>query len=234
MFLFLKLVLAHLVADFILQFEELYQLKLKTVYGHFLHGVIHFFITLLLVFPYLLNIWMWVFVAAIATIHVFQDRFKYRFMESKKNYFHIFVIDQIGHILFLSTILLFPMSEHVMGFRTMPLLNYYYLNNTITLYLIAFLLGTFCGNFLFHAYAMSFNKKARKDLFITTFEIVHGIVERTVIMGIFMLSSNPIVMLACPLIGLGRLTAKPLQSLNAFLVSFAYGALVGLLFRVWI
>jgi hypothetical protein len=41
MFLFLKLVLAHLIADFILQFEELYQLKIRSFLGHLAHVLIH-------------------------------------------------------------------------------------------------------------------------------------------------------------------------------------------------
>src|SRR5690348_8070655 len=113
MFLFYKLVLAHLVADFILQFEELYQLKLKSKLGHIFHALIHGGVCLILLLPYLPGrAFPWVFIAVIVTIHYFQHLLKCRLRDLyPKGNFYFFALDQIIHILFLATILLFPFSK---------------------------------------------------------------------------------------------------------------------------
>jgi len=59
--LFLKLILAHLIADFILQFEELYQLKIRSFLGHLFHALIHGLVSLALLYPYLNVLQIWIF-----------------------------------------------------------------------------------------------------------------------------------------------------------------------------
>jgi hypothetical protein len=235
MFLFLKLYLAHLIGDFILQFEELYRLKLKHVYGHVLHVVIHCLVTMIVVFPYLKEPFMWFFIPLTSTVHFFQDRLKYKYMEqNKKWYFPIFVVDQIGHFFCIATILLFPVSKQVYGLFASPPANQFYGDNLWTVLAIAFIISTFCGSFLFYSFTVSYFRKPRKDHFITATEMTHGIIERMVVTGIFLFSSNPFVLILSGGIGVMRLVSPKLRSMTEFVMSFAYAALVGLLFRLWI
>ncbi len=234
MFILLKLSLAHLISDFLLQFEELFLLKLKSIRGHFLHALCHVLVSLVILLPYLNDPFIWVFVFAISSIHFFQDIVKYRLMKYKKYFFLLFVGDQILHFMFLSTILFFPVSHKILGFPAFPMFNLLYTENEWTLYSIAFLITTVTGNFLFNALSTSCFDKTREDRFITTPEIVHGILERTVITGLFLLSNNLVILLISPLVGIFRLFSARIRDKTDFLISFIYGALIGLLFRLWI
>lgn len=233
MFILCKLVLAHLIADFILQFEELFRLKLRSFLGHFFHALMHAVVSLAILLPYLGNPFIWIFVITLSVVHMLQDLAKYSLMENKRYFFLIFLADQMLHVLALSTILLFPVGGQVLGFPAHPRLDYFYTENEWTLYAIAFLISTFCGTFLFNAYSWSYVPNARKDRFITTFESVHGLVERGLLTCIFLFSSNPAVLVLSPAVGLIRLFVPPLKSKTEFLASFIYGTWTGILFRLW-
>lgn len=231
--IFLKLCLAHLVADFILQFEELFQLKLKSIIGHFLHAFCHAAVSLLLLWPYLGHAWVWGFVLALSVIHCCQDLIKYRLMVQKKElFFLIFVMDQAIHFLFLSTVLLFPGSQQVLGFATHPVLNELYMENRWTLYAIVFLVSTFTGSFVMHAFRTNFIPGSRPDHFITTWEIIHGIVERSLITWVFIFTPNSWPLLLLPFIGLFRLFYSRISNKTDFFISFNYAAAVGIIFRL--
>ena len=117
MFLFLKLILAHLIADFILQFEELYQLKVRSFLGQLFHVLIHGLVSLILLYPYLNNPSVWIFIAALVLIHLTQDLIKYSFTKkTPANTFAYFMTDQLCHVLVLSAVVLFPISREVRGF----------------------------------------------------------------------------------------------------------------------
>jgi len=234
MVILLKLYLAHLIADFTLQFSVLFRLKLKSVLGHILHAVIHAVVSLFLLFPYLREPFIWGFVVVISAIHFFQDMLKYKITGRTKYFFLIFVADQIFHFLFLTTILFFPISEEVRGFPAAPFLGRLYTENQWTLYLILFLVATVGGSFLLHAFSISYRKDARKDQFITPFEIIHGIFERSIIAGVFLMSASPVAWILCLGVGIVRLFFKRVQNKMDFVMSFIYGAGVGLLFRLWI
>src|SRR5664279_3677669 len=98
MFLFLKLILAHLIADFILQFEELYQLKVRSFLGHLSHALIHGLVSLALLYPFLQEPQIWIFVVGMVLIHLAQDLIKYSFTKKMPaNTFIYFMTDQICH-----------------------------------------------------------------------------------------------------------------------------------------
>ncbi len=234
MFILLKLFLAHLIADFVLQFEELFRLKLKSLWGHLWHALCHALVSLILLWPYLKDPSLWVFVFATSLIHLVQDVLKYRWMENKKYFFPLFVGDQILHFLVLSAVLLFPISQKVAGFPGHPGLNALYLHDEWTLCAIAFLTTAFAGNYLFHAFRTSYVPHSRKDHYITSLEIAHAIFERTLITGLFLFSRNPAVVAATPLLGLARIPLPPMNDKTDFCVSFIYSALIGLLFRLWL
>jgi len=232
MFLFLKLVLAHLIADFILQFEELYQLKVRSFLGHLAHALIHGIVSLLILFPYLNEPVIWAFAAGIVVIHLAQDLIKYSFTKKKPaNTFFYFMADQACHLLVLSAILLLPVSHEVRGFPQFPLLDSLYRTNAWTLYAIFFILLTFAGSYILNAFTKSFFPGESPVFMIRSPEMIHAIVERSLVAGI-LLSRPPLLMLALvPCVGLLRLPFKLLRNWTAFLLSLIYAVLMVLLFR---
>ncbi len=233
MFLFLKLVLAHLIADFILQFEELYQLKVRSHLGHFFHALIHLIVSLLLAIPFILVYpWVAVYIFVLAVIHHFQDIVKYN-LQSKypKQIFWCFTIDQMGHFLFLTTAFFLPIANEVYGFPSWPTLNRIYLDPWMTLFLIAFITSTFKATYFLHALRLSFISGSRPLHFITSFEVAHALIERSWITAWILFAPLAVALPAALGIGVLRLGSPLLRNRTDFILSFVYAALVGFAFR---
>lgn len=232
MFLFLKLILAHLIADFILQFEELYQLKVRSFLGQLFHVLIHGLVSLLLFYPYLNKPSIWIFVTALVLIHLTQDLIKYSFTKkTPANTFVYFITDQACHFLVLSAILLLPVSREVRGFPGSPLLDSLYRNDLWTLLAIFFITLTFAGCYVLNAFSKSYLKSHTPLFLISSPEMVHAIVERSLIAWIFFASDSPWRLLVIPCAGLLRLPFKLLRDWMAFLLSLLYALLICLLFN---
>jgi len=233
MFLFLKLYFAHLLGDFVLQFEELYQLKIRSQLGHFFHVMIHALLMIVVTLPYLDMSFMWFFICGVVAVHYMQDNLKYRLqLKFPQHRFFLFVADQLLHGLVVATILLFPASREVRTFDGQPW-DLFYAHSFWALLAIAFVLTTFAGSYLLHAFRSNFFP-GRPDHFITNFEMSHAIVERTTITGLFLFTVHPALLGATLLISILRLPSKKLRSMPDFIMSFIYAAFVGLLFRIWL
>ncbi len=224
MFLFLKLVLAHMVADFILQFEELYRLKLRSWVGHLLHALCHTAASVAFLLPYL-NLRIWIFILSITIIHYLQDRVKYALQaKDPKNTFWYFTIDQIFHVLFLAAIFFLPESrEPARGF-----------NSHITLFLILFIGVSFKAAYFLHSLRRTFfSKNMRPDHFISSFEILWGLIERPIIAFCFLALSPATLMLSLAPAALRPLSPRMRSGLDFFL-NYAYAALAGWAFSFWV
>ncbi len=231
MFLFLKLYLAHLIADFILQCDELYRLKVRSKAGHLLHVLVHFLISALFVLPYLRNASVWGCLIFITVFHYLQDSVKYAVQKNHRLMFRAFVIDQIVHLLVILSVLLLPVSHRILGFPDHPLLNTFYTDNFYTLLLIFFILSTFAGSYLLHTFRMSYCENCRPDYAISSPEMIEGLIERSIISFTFLLSLHPVPLAAAGLTGFLRLLSKKTRRLADFGLSFTYAALLGLLFK---
>ncbi|MDD5226483.1 MAG: DUF3307 domain-containing protein [Candidatus Omnitrophica bacterium] len=232
MFIFLKLILAHLIADFILQFEELYQLKVRSFLGQLLHVLIHGLVSLLLLYPYLNAPTIWLFVAGLVLIHLGQDLIKYTFTQkTPTNTFVYFMTDQFCHVLAISAIFLFPISHEVRGFPAIPFLDSIYRTNLWTLGAIFFITLTFAGSYILNAFAKSYLKERAPLYLISSPEIAHAILERSLIAWILLAGTSPWTLLLIPCTGILRLPFKPLRDLTAFLLSLNYAVLITLLFQ---
>lgn len=231
MFLFLKLYLAHLIADFILQFDELYRLKVKSRLGHLLHVLIHFATSLALVFPYRGERSVWVFLVFITVCHYLQDNIKYAVQKTRQKMFAAFVLDQLVHFLVIGSVLWLPVSRRIIGFPNHPALNFYYTDSFFTLILIFFILSTFGGSYLLHAFRKSYFANCRPDYAITSREMAEALIERSLIAFTFLFCVNPLWLAATVLTGILRLLSKNTRSLPDFGLSFTYAALMGLVFK---
>jgi hypothetical protein len=233
MFLFLKLILAHLIADFILQFEELYQLKVRSYLGQIFHVLIHGLISLILLYPYLNTLQIWFFVAGLTLVHLAQDLIKYSFVKkTPANTFIYFMTDQFCHILVISTVFLLPVSHEVRGFPSLPLLDMFYRVNAWTLDAIFFITLTFAGSYILNAFTKSYVKERSPLYLISSQEVAYAIFERSLIAWILVLSiSAPWMLLFLPCTGIFRLPFKALRDLMSFLLSLSYGIWITLLFQ---
>lgn len=233
MFLFLKLVLAHMVADFILQFEELYQLKLRSWLGHFFHALIHGIVSLLLLLPYLSSPRVWIFVAAITVIHYLQDQIKYSLQaKDPKNTFWYFTIDQIVHVAFLATAFLLPEAREAARSTGFKAFDGIYLDQHLTLFVILFIGVTFKAAYFLHSLRKTFVPRTRPDHFITSFEMSWGLIERSIIAFCF-LSPTPLLLAFSVAPAVVRPFSPRMHSVTDFILNYAYAALAGYGFGLW-
>ena len=227
MFLFLKLILAHLIADFILQFEELYHLKVRHFAGHTLHVVIHGTVTALLLFPYLNEPVILGFIALLTVEHLLQDTIKYHLTKKfPAKRFAYYMTDQICHLAFLCVIFLIPFANEARPLPGPALLNFFYLDSGVTSFAIFFIILTFAASYTLNSFYQSYVPGPRPLHWITSPEITIAIAERSVIAGavIFLpgLGSMALALAA----GLLRLPFKNLRNWNDFLVSAAWSLAV--------
>ena len=232
MFLFLKLILAHLVADFILQPEELYQLKVRSFLGQFLHVLIHGLVSLIFLYPYLNTPQIWFFVAGLVLVHLAQDLIKYSVTKKDPaNTFVYFMADQLCHVLVISTIFLLPVSHEVRGFPDFSHWDVFYQTDSWTLGAIFFITLTFAGSYILNSFTKSYLKGCSPLYLISSAEMAHAILERSLVAWILFSSASPWMLLLVPCVGVFRLPFKPLRDLMAFLLSLNYAVLITLFFQ---
>lgn len=95
------LILAHLLGDFIFQPNKLVLLKSKSQLGIFIHVLIHFVITVLILLPFVVNGYYWLVAVAFAVsfVHFFIDSFKINYDLNHDKKVGPFLIDQLMHLL---------------------------------------------------------------------------------------------------------------------------------------
>ncbi|OFW55184.1 MAG: hypothetical protein A2163_01075 [Actinobacteria bacterium RBG_13_35_12] len=99
MFLFYRLLLAHIIADFPLQTKQIFKVKMNTEWGVLIHTLIVLIFSILFAFPYLEAPKFIVILWAIFLTHTMIDKLKMEY--SKKNAnpdIKIFFLDQFLHI----------------------------------------------------------------------------------------------------------------------------------------
>lgn len=94
----LYLIFAHLIADFVLQPKSLVKWKFKSFKGTAFHALVHFFVGLLLLFPYLPSWRIFWVILGIAAAHFLIDSVKIHREKNGKNFLLYFVMDQAAHL----------------------------------------------------------------------------------------------------------------------------------------
>ncbi len=99
MFLFLRLLLAHLTADFLLQTNGIFKIKVKYSWGVLLHGGIAGLSGFFFALPYLHNKSVIAFLIISWVVHIFQDKAKIIInLHVERNNLWTFLFDQFLHV----------------------------------------------------------------------------------------------------------------------------------------
>src|SRR4030066_178869 len=99
MFLFYRLLLAHIIADFPLQTKQIFKVKMNTEWGVLIHTLIVLIFSILFAFPYLEAPKFIVILWAIFLTHTNIDKLKMEYSKKKANPdIKIFFLDQFLHI----------------------------------------------------------------------------------------------------------------------------------------
>ena len=179
------LVLAHLIADFILQPTKLVKWKMKSVWGTLIHVSIHFTVNLILLLPIILNgyLWLILIILGICTIHFFIDLAKINYALRHDQKVHPFILDQLLHLL---TILVadFFLSTHTF---ILPAKTFYqiYTNTNLIIFLSFLVVVTTVIDVFNFQKRRERNSKAR--LKFSSTQILTRIIVFTIIYSFFLL-----------------------------------------------
>jgi hypothetical protein len=229
MFLFLRLILAHLLGDFVIQPDELYRAKKKNFWG----ASIHYFVILLLLvifsYPYLGYLGCWIVIIFATLMHIILDEIKLRVNFTPRLNFIIFILDQILHLVFLSPILYFafaytPPPSFAFIFEI-------YNNNSLIIFIIGYILSIFTGAHLWEVFTISYFRKVlspRDPSLVKIYVIKYGMFERFIITTSFLGGFLPILLLI-PLAF--RTLSKNLFFSKEAIFNLFYASMIGFILR---
>jgi hypothetical protein len=203
MFIFLRLLLAHFIGDFPLQFSKIYKLKSKNLKSGLPHSFIITSLFVLFSWPYLQLPGLWVFILFLGITHLFQDWIKILITKNIKGEFWLYLLDQLSHVTLISLIFFTGLKNlapplHING----PIISLY-TNDTIIIYLIILIAATYNGTYLMLAFKNTFLKEKHK---YTHLEKWYGIIERAITVTVFIPAG--IFLIIIPFIFYARLLIK--------------------------
>lgn len=131
MFLFYRLLLAHIIADFPLQTSQIFKIKTNTEWGILIHTLIVLIFSIFFAFPYLDNPKVIIILLVIFLSHTVIDKLKMRYSKKTKNQsIRILLLDQALHIAIIA-ILTFNFTE---SYLLISPFNSAFLNYLIDIY----------------------------------------------------------------------------------------------------
>ncbi|MEA3329071.1 MAG: DUF3307 domain-containing protein [Candidatus Omnitrophota bacterium] len=142
MFLFLRLILAHFLADFPLQPDIIYKLKIKNLWGQFLHALIFVVCAVGLSWPFLGIKAIWGLFLFLGASHFAIDCLKVRYVDKGRAKIWSFLADQLLHLGAVSIIFLTGLKD--LSFSANPcFLERLYANNFLILFLIILIISAY-------------------------------------------------------------------------------------------
>ncbi|MCC7197767.1 DUF3307 domain-containing protein [Candidatus Peregrinibacteria bacterium] len=102
--IFLNLLLAHLLADFVLQPHKLVAWKFKSWKGTAAHASVHFAANLLVFLPFLNDIRVWLVFVAVSATHFAIDSIKIEKEKHGRHFLAYFCADQMAHLAVISLV----------------------------------------------------------------------------------------------------------------------------------
>ena len=184
MFLFLRLLLAHFIGDFPLQFDAIFKFKQKGLKGCIPHALIIVACCLALSWPYLGNPLVLVFIGFIGVTHLIQDSIKLKY-NTPKHSFWTYLMDQAFHAGTMALLFLTPLKDLTPP-ETTNIFTELYNNDMLAVYLIILIFTTYNGFFMIRNFKLSFLDKPDRA---GSFEKWYGMTERALIASSFLADS---------------------------------------------
>ena len=242
MFLFYRLLLAHLLADFPLQFTQLFRLKVSNRWGAAFHGGIFTLLALILSLPYLAHNSMWVFILLLGIFHILIDETKLSLTRRFKiDNLWLFLSDQGLHIGLIGLLAATSLGRLVLNW---PLYNfpsfltqaYNDPQSKVIIYIIAYLTATFGGTFLIYYLKKTLFIKQLGKVIISRPEKYFGILERFLIVSLVIFPGHfyffiPVVLITR---SIACARQKHLGTWIDFLTSIVLAIIIGLILRIWV
>ncbi len=197
MFLFLRLLLAHFIGDFPLQFRLVYSAKVKNIRGKAIHAGIVTATMIPFSYPYWKEPTLWILLAIIGVTHFFQDWAKLIIVHRLKNpnNFFVFLADQILHIATLGVIWLTPLALQTPQAIGSSFLENLYFNPIFILALTVVISSGFAGTFTIATFKATFLPQKLATSYLEPLERIYGVIERSLMMLLMIWSYYTVILL---------------------------------------
>jgi hypothetical protein len=196
MFLFLRLLLAHFIGDFPLQFDAIYRSKLKGLQGTIPHALIIFLCFVALSWPYLHMPKMWFFIIFLSANHLTQDTLKIKMGTSQ--IFWGYFLDQLFHVGLIACVFLTSFKTIQLPAHPSNIFERIYCSDAVVIYLIALIAASYNGYFLIRCFKDAYIGRAHYN----PCEKWYGMAERGLIVSFFFLPATALLLL--PVLALFR------------------------------
>ncbi len=131
MFLFYRLLLAHMIADFPLQTKQIFKVKANTEWGVLIHTLIVLIFSIFFAFPYLEDPKVIIILLVIFLSHTVIDKLKMEYSKKTKNQsIKILLLDQVLHIAIIAVLTFNFTESYLLSFP----FNSVFLNYLIDIY----------------------------------------------------------------------------------------------------
>lgn len=230
--IFWQLLLAHLIGDFPLQFNEIFKLKVKSKWGVLLHCAIVVMISVLFLVPYVLTMRMWCGIIILICSHFIIDWTRVIFSKKANlDNLWMFLLDQSLHIFMVWLVSLIIISP------PLPILpesiNSIIENKQIILTLIGFITGGYFGAIVIHYLKKMFIKGYTSQSLSTK---RYGIVERLLVMVLILMPG--LFFLFIPTVLFARMSISRVKeeeySLFDSIVSMVFAVISGLILKIFV
>ncbi len=142
-----------------------------------------------LLWPYLQNPKIWIFIAFLGITHLFQDSYK---IKAKKDGFAFYIIDQLMHVAFASCVWFTDLTKLQPPPQSDNFWISLYNNDVAILYVMAFLLVTYNGHWMIVSFKQSYPKALGE---YTHFDRWYGMIERLLAVSMFFLGGKYFLLL---------------------------------------
>jgi len=224
--IFLLLLLAFLIADYPFQTNWVFNVRVKYKWGKWVHVFIHTITTTIFLTPYLNHYQSWLVILIITATHYIIDHMK------KPNIW-LFFLDQMMH---LGVIIVCALAMRGLLPMTLPdILNKFFLNNYILMFLIGFFTATFAGTIFIYFTKLTW-RSDYKNRPILTYEKVSGTLDRGIVYISFMagIYLNPLyfIVIIAPIVIRLYLWQKMKKSDGHFKDVFLHDIIVSLIYTI--
>ncbi len=180
MFLFLRLLLAHFIADFPLQTAKVYFLKAGGGAGKWAHTFIVFLASVLFAFPYWHYPDLWIYLFGATLIHHLSDWLKVELNQGgSPRYFLLrYLGDQLVHLATAAFVLTMAISQKRLAWPGNGLWASFYNSDFWMLYATMLLAATYFATYFIEALKKSYFPERFLNVLPETYKY-YGILERT-------------------------------------------------------
>lgn len=234
MFIFIRWLLAHLIGDFPLQTNKIHTLKFKGLKSGIPHILLVLCCLIILSWPYLYLPSVWLFFLFIGITHLFQDWAKIKLSKTSKHNLLFYILDQALHVIFISVAFL-PSFKYLHPPQPTTNIIALYNNDKFLLLLILVLLVSYNGHYMIIFFKKDYLNATNP---YSTFEKWHGMIERTIIVSLFLLGGPwfmaiPVILYLRLLffyLGKNKLSvSKQFVSVTEITLSGIVGAVIGII-----